>query len=201
MIHVFGTSHVSQESLELVEEKIEEVNPEVVALELDMMRLNSLLSDQQEHRGGPLFIRALQYFQRSIGRKTGVMPGEEMLHAYRIAEDQDRDVALIDQDIRLTIQKLKDVRLSEKVKAGAQFLVGLLMPGGAVVPTDIPEEELIDELLREMRFKFPEMFDVLVEERNEHMIESLKMLEEENEGDIAVFVGAAHKKALQQAFS
>lgn len=201
MIHVFGTSHVSQESLDLVEEKIEEVDPEVVALELDMMRLNSLLSDQQEQRGGPLFIRALQYFQRSIGKKTGVMPGEEMLHAYRIAEEQDRDVALIDQDIRLTIQKLKDVRLSEKVKAGAQLLVGLLMPGGAVVPTDIPEDELIEELLKEMSFKFPDMFNVLVEERNDHMIESLRMLEEENEGDIAVFVGAAHKKALQQALS
>lgn len=187
--------------MDLVEEKIEEVDPEVVALELDMMRLNSLLSDQQEQRGGPLFIRALQYFQRSIGKKTGVMPGEEMLHAYRIAEEQDRDVALIDQDIRLTIQKLKDVRLSEKVKAGAQLLVGLLMPGGAVVPTDIPEDELIEELLKEMSFKFPDMFNVLVEERNDHMIESLRMLEEENEGDIAVFVGAAHKKALQQALS
>jgi pheromone shutdown protein TraB len=198
MIHVFGTSHISQESLELVEEKIEEVDPEVAALELDVMRLNSLLSDERNQRGGPLFIRALQYFQRSIGRKTGVMPGEEMLHAYRIAEQQDRDVALIDQDIRATIQKLKEVRFSEKLKAGAQLLVGMLLPGSFEIPTDIPEEEMIDDLLHEMSFKFPEMFRVLVEERNTHMTESLKMLADENDGDIAAFVGAAHKKEIER---
>lgn len=198
MIHVFGTSHVSQESLNLVEEKIEEVDPEVVALELDMMRLNGLLSDRKTRSGGPLFIRALQYFQRSIGKKTGVMPGEEMLHAYNIARKQDRDVALIDQDIRVTIQNLKDVSFWEKLKAGAQLVVGLLLPGSFEIPKYIPEEELIDELLYEMSFKFPEMFNVLVEERNVHMAESLKMVADENDGDIAAFVGAAHRKELER---
>lgn len=198
MIHVFGTSHVSQESLELVEEKIEEVDPQVVALELDMLRLNSLLNGGRESHGGPLFIRLLQYFQRSIGEKTGVMPGEEMLYAYRIAEEEDRDVALIDQDIRETIRKLKGVRFSEKLKAAAQLMVGLMVPAGSVVPRDIPEEEFIDELLYEMSFKFPEMFHVLVEERNTHMAESLKMLADENDGDIAAFVGAAHKKEIER---
>lgn len=198
MIHVFGTSHISQESLNLVEEKIEEVDPEVVALELDMMRLNGLLSDEDRRAGGPLFIRALQYFQNSIGKKTGVMPGEEMLHAYKIAEIQERDVALIDQDIRVTIQKLKDVSFWEKLKIGAQLLVSLALPGDFEIPKDIPEDELIDELLYEMEFKFPGIFHVIVEDRNQHMAESLKMLAEENDGDIAAFVGAAHRKEIER---
>lgn len=201
MIHIFGTSHVSQESLDLVEEKIEEINPEVVALELDMPRLNSLLSDQQENRGGSLFVRTLQYFQNSVGKKTGVMPGEEMLHAYRTAEENGIEVALIDQDIRITISKLKDVSLLEKVKAGAQLLVGMILPGSFEIAHEIPEEELIDQLLFEMEFKFPEMYDVLVEQRNQHMVESLKKLEEETEGDIVAFVGAAHRKAMVREFN
>lgn len=200
MIHVFGTSHVSQESVELVEEKIEEIDPEVVALELDMMRLNALLSDGEQQSGGPLFIRAIRYFQNHIGKKTGVMPGEEMLHAYNVAKRNDIDVALIDQDIAVTIQKLKGVSFWEKLKAAAQLVVGVLMPGGMDIPTDIPDEELIDRILYEMEFKLPEMYQVLVEERNTHMIESLKMLEEENEGDIVAFVGAAHQKAIQKEF-
>lgn len=201
MIHVFGTSHVSQESIDLVEDKIEEIDPEVVALELDMMRLQALLSDKdQRTTGGPLFIRAIRYFQKHIGKKTGVMPGSEMLHAYRIAEEDERDVALIDQDIRVTVQNLKDVSFWEKLKAGAQLVVGMLLPGSFEIPKDIPEKDLIDQLLFEIEFKFPEMYDVLVEDRNKHMIESLKMLEDENEGDIVAFVGAAHQKAIQREF-
>jgi pheromone shutdown protein TraB len=200
LIHIFGTSHVSQESLNLVEEKIEEINPEVVALELDMPRLNSLLSDEQENRGGPLFVQILQYFQKSVGEKTGVMPGEEMLLAYQTAEKNDIEVALIDQDIRVTISKLKGVSFWEKLKAGAQLMVGLIFPGSFEMAHEIPEEELIDQLLFEMKFKFPEMYDVLVEQRNKHMTESLKMLEEETEGDIVAFVGAAHRKAMVKEF-
>lgn len=201
MIHIFGTSHVSQESLELVEEKIEEIDPEIVALELDVPRLNSLLSDKQENRGGSLFVRVLQYFQRSIGEETGVMPGEEMLHAYRTAEKNDIEVALIDQDIRITISKLKDVSLLEKVKAAAQLLVGMLFPGNFEIAHEIPEEELIDQLLFEMKFKFPEMYEVLVEQRNRHMTESLRKLEEDTDGDIVAFVGAAHRKAMTKEFN
>lgn len=200
MIHIFGTSHVSQESLDLVEEKIEEINPEVVALELDTLRLNSLLNDRKEKQGGSLFVRLLQFFQESVGKKTGVMPGEEMLHAYRTAKKNGIDVALIDQDIRVTVDKLKGVSFWEKLKAGAQLVVGMLIPGSFDIAQEIPEEELIEQLLFEMKFKFPEMYDVLVEQRNLHMAESLKMLENDTEGDIVAFVGAAHRKALVKEF-
>ncbi|PSH01143.1 MAG: hypothetical protein BRC27_02940 [Nanohaloarchaea archaeon SW_10_44_10] len=201
MIHIFGTSHVSQESLDLVEEKIEEINPEIVALELDVPRLNSLLSDKNENRGSSLFVRVLQFFQQSIGKETGVMPGEEMLHAYRVAEKNDIEVALIDQDIRITFSKLKNVSFREKLKAGAQLLVGVIFPGNFEIAHEIPEEELIDQLLLEMEFKFPEMYDILVEQRNKHMIESLRKLEKETDEDIVVFVGAAHRKAMVKEFN
>lgn len=198
MIYIFGTSHVSQESLELVEEKIEEIDPEMIALELDMMRLNALLNDKQRKSGGPLFLRILQHFQQSIGKKTGVMPGEEMLYAYNIADRKGKEVALIDQDIRITIDKLKDVSFWEKLKALAQLVVGMMFPGSFDMVNEIPEEELIDELLFEMEFKFPEMYKVLVEDRNRHMAESLKMMADDVDGDIVAFVGAAHKKAIER---
>jgi len=59
MIHVYGTSHVSHESLDLIQEKIEEHDPDTVALELDFMRLNALLNDESQ-RGGPIFIRIIK---------------------------------------------------------------------------------------------------------------------------------------------
>lgn len=197
MIHVYGTSHVSHESLDLIQEKINEHDPDTVALELDFMRLNALLNDNSQ-RGGPIFIRIIKKFQDVIGSKTGVMPGEEMLYAYQTAVDEGRDVALIDQEITDTIQKIKGVRRVEKARAVTQLMLGAVLPG-SFDASKIPEDDFIEELLEEFRFKFPDLYDVLVEERNNHMIAALKKLqEEEPEQDIVAFVGAAHQKAIQE---
>ena len=198
MIHAYGTSHVSHESLELIKEKIEEHDPDTVALELDFMRLNALLDDRDSQRGGPIFIRIIKKFQDMIGSKTGVMPGEEMLYAYNTALNEGRDVALIDQEITETIQKIKGVRTVEKARAIAQLVLGVFIPGSFDI-SEIPEDEFIDDLLEEFKFKFPELHYVLVEERNKHMINSLKKLQEEDpEKDIVAFVGAAHQKEIQE---
>lgn len=197
MIHVYGTSHVSHESLDLIEEKIQEHDPDTVALELDLMRLNALMNDTETQRGGPIFIRLIKKFQDMIGSKTGVMPGEEMLYAYQTAVNEGRDVALIDQEITETIKKIKEVRRVEKARAISQLLLGLVYPGGFDV-SKIPEDSFIDELLEEFKFKFPELHGVLVEERNQHMIAALRKLQEQNpDQNIVAFVGAAHQKEIQ----
>lgn len=199
MIYVYGTSHVSKESLELVDEKIDEHDPEIIALELDYRRLNSLLNPNKGGSGGPLFVKAIKWFQERVGKKTGVMPGEEMLYAYNRAFRDGRDVGLIDQDIMVTVKKLGEVSRKEKIKAGAQLLIGFFA-SGRINLEKIPRDEFIDKLLYELEFKFPELYSVIVEERNQHMIESLKNLQEENpDSDIVAFVGAAHKKAVRQA--
>lgn len=199
LVHVYGTSHVSEESLRLVEEKIEEHQPGIVALELDGMRLKSLVQDQRRS-SGPLFIRAIQKFQESIGKKTGVMPGEEMLYAYRKAVKDGRDIALIDRDVRETIKNLKKVKTREKIKAIAQVVLSLPMKNRFNL-TEIPDQETIEELLIEMEFKFPELYQVLVEDRNQYMVKALKQLQEEHpETTIVAFVGAAHQKEIQKHF-
>lgn len=198
MIHVYGTSHVSHDSIDLIEEKIEEHDADTVAIELDFMRLNALLDEGEERSGGPLFIRMIKKFQDYIGSKTGVMPGEEMLYAYETAMAEGREVALIDREIAETIRRLKKVRRVEKAKAVTHLLLGFLVPG-SFDPSKIPEEEFIDELLQKFSFKFPELYDVLVEQRNRHMAEALiKIQQDDPEKEIVAFVGAAHKKGIEQ---
>ncbi|MFB6209857.1 MAG: TraB domain-containing protein [Candidatus Nanohaloarchaea archaeon] len=196
MIHVYGTSHVSEESLELVEEKIEQIDPEVVALELDYSRLKSMLEDSREAKGS-LFVRFIKNFQEVAGSRTGVMPGDEMLYAYEIAIQEGKDVALIDQDISVTLEKLKEVRRVEKVRAAVQVVIGMIYPGRMDLE-DIPEDRFIEELLEEFRHMFPDLHRVLIEDRNRHMVEALKQLGEENDGDIVAFVGAGHKNAIRE---
>lgn len=196
MIHVYGVSHVSHDSIDLIEEKIEEHEPEVVALELDATRFNALISDNERSQG-PIFLKLVQKFQRYIGSKTGVMPGEEMMYAYRKAASKGMDVALIDQDIRTTVRRLKQVRRKEKVRAGLQLLAAPFLPG-AMDLSKIPDNKFIEEMLEEMQEQFPELYNVLVTERNAYMAEALKKTHEDSEGDVVAFVGAAHREALKE---
>jgi pheromone shutdown protein TraB len=197
MIHLYGTSHVSEDSFQVIDDALEEHEPEVVALELDYPRLNALLNEEQQ-RGGSVLIKLIRYFQNSIGSKTGVMPGEEMEYAFEKAMEQDREVALVDQDIRITMQRLKEVRRKEKVKAAFSVLLGFLGAGAKFDIAEIPEEDMIDDLVEEMREEFPGLYRVLMEERNRYIVEALRKVDEENEGDVVAFLGAAHVKPVRE---
>lgn len=197
MVNVYGVSHVSEQSIDLIREKIEQHNPDIVALELDAPRLNALLSDKNE-RSDSLFGEIIRRFQRYIGSKTGVMPGEEMVFAYRECGRKDIEVALIDQNIAITLRRLKDVRRKEKVRAALSIFGGLLFPRKFDF-NDIPSDSEIDLLLEETKDRFPEIHRVLVEERNVYMAEALKHLQRNNaEKDIIAFVGAGHRDEIQR---
>ena len=49
-ITLIGTAHISKYSAKIVEEKIKSNQPDVVAVELDSMRLQKLLEEQEEHK-------------------------------------------------------------------------------------------------------------------------------------------------------
>lgn len=196
MIYVYGTSHVSEESFDIIDEAVDRHDPEVVALELDYPRLNSLMNDE-EASGGGLFPRLIRHFQKSIGSKTGVMPGEEMKYAFEKAMDEGREVALVDQDIRVTLQRLKEVRRKEKVRAVISILLGFVTREKFDV-SEIPDEEVIQELIEELREEFPEIYEVLMEERNQYIVEALRKVDQENEGDVVAILGAAHVEPVRK---
>jgi pheromone shutdown protein TraB len=192
MVQVFGTSHVSQESIEMIDRVFEEEEFNTVALELDPIRLNAMLNGD-DSEGGTLFLKFMKFFQNFIGKRTGVMPGQEMLYAYNRAVNEGKDVLLIDQDIRITMSRFNQIRRKEKAKAVASMTLGMVLPGGLDV-SKIPDEEQIDEMVDQMRKSFPGLYRVLFEERNAHMINALEQVEE----DTVAFVGAAHRKPVQE---
>ena len=195
VITLHGVSHVSEESIREVDRALD-TDPEIMALELDALRLNSLLSDKNTS-SGPLKLRAVSWIQRKIGEKTGFMPGTEMKYAYRKAKERDLEVALIDRDIRATLSRLKEVRHREKAKALLSLPVAFFSDRG-MDPSEIPEQEFIDEALGQFESKLPGMYRVLMEERNRWMAEALSQLaDQETDKDIAAVIGAAHVKPVK----
>ncbi|WP_254544395.1 TraB/GumN family protein [Halomarina pelagica] len=127
-VHVVGTAHVSADSVEEVERVIEEERPDVVAVELDEGRYRQLRGDGPEDldasdllRGNTVFqflaYWMLSYVQARLGDEFDINPGADMLAGIDAAERLGIDVALVDRDIQVTIQRFW-ARLSafEKLK-------------------------------------------------------------------------------------
>nr|WP_123537102.1 TraB/GumN family protein [Halosimplex salinum] len=115
-VHVLGTAHVSEQSVEEVEQTIAERKPDVVAVELDEGRYRQLKGETPDDidpgdmlRGNTVFqflaYWMLSYVQTRLGKKLGVDPGADMMAAIDSAEEHGLGVALVDRDIQMTVQR------------------------------------------------------------------------------------------------
>lgn len=196
-IHLVGTSHVSAQSVEDVSRHIDAISPDVVAVELDPGRLRALETGTNRIDLRQPMIALIQYIQQFIGRRTGVSPGSEQLEAVHQAEARMLPVALVDQDIRTTIARLKEMPWLERIKIAGFTLTGLVMPFTSELEIDLEDPDLIQELLVRLRVSFPHTYEVLLEERNAVMAERLDALEREY-GEVLAFVGAGHVPGIRE---
>ena len=202
MITVIGTSHISPQSLREIQEKIDEIGPDCVAVELDANRLEAI------RRGEKVSISAMKYIgfrgyltakifstvQQYLGKKTGVIPGEEMLTAVEAGKRAGAVVALIDQPIEVTMRRLQGIPFVEKAK----LLLGIFKPKKVAFDiSKVPEEKLVAELMGYMKKTAPTLYRVLVAERDLHMAKALNQLGLQYDNIVAV-VGIGHKKGLEK---
>ena len=135
---LIGTAHVSQESAQLVEEIIEAEKPDTVCVELCQSRFDSLtqksrwqntdlLKAIREKKAFLLLSNLmLTSFQRRLGRKLGIKPGEEILRAIQAAEKAGSAVHLADRDIRITLSRTwRLMKRWTKVKLFSQLISSL----------------------------------------------------------------------------
>ena len=212
MIYLIGTSHIAKESLDKVDHSISGIKPDLVAVELDLARLKGLQQNKKGKMKLPIIQKIimllLQKMQETLSKETGILPGQEMLDAVRHAKKADSRVALIDQRIDITINKLmRAMGLKEKFKLISYMIFGLLGIGASkVVPVKagksvdlnkIPEDEFIDMAMGYMEASFPSIYKVLVADRNWFMAHNLMKLSADFENIVAV-VGAGHVKGMRE---
>ena len=210
-ITLVPTSHVARESLHLVRLTIEKENPDCVAVELDMNRYQYLKEQGKESTldiiralGPPTFLLywVLKKFQDYFGKKTGILPGSEMIEAVKIAKEKGITVALIDLPIEVTLSRIKAIPLYEKLKLFKLLLMGvfgLAYPFGKKHKFDlnrIPSKELIEEAMGYLEKELPGFYRVLVSGRNEVMVKNLKDLSDKFDKIVCV-VGAGHEKGMK----
>lgn len=201
-VTIVGTAHISEESRKEVRETIEQVKPDLVAVELDENRLKSLrgesgwkdldLSEAIREGKAPLLVLNLflSIYQRHLGLEEGTEPGQEMLEAVNAAEEKEISTALIDRDINETLSRaFSQLTWREKFK----LIVSLFAGEEEFDVEELKQQDILDALIDELKQDFPSLNRVFLEERNTFMAERLK---EKDFDSAVVVVGAAHMQGL-----
>lgn len=208
-ILLIGTAHISQESVDLVEEVITREQPDRVCLELDGKRYQAM---SQKDRWQALDLKQvirnkqlstllvsilMASYQKRLGGKLGVTPGAELLSAATTAKENGIPVALCDRDVRITLRRAwKSTSMFRKF-----YLLSSLL-ASAFDNEDISEDKLkemkrqdvLSTLMDEMGQSFPDLKRVLIDERDIFLAEKIK--EAAGERLVAV-VGAGHVEGIK----
>ena len=207
-LQIIGSSHISKESISQVKKQVKEYKPEIIALELDRIRLNSLFSKEKKSISiksiqsigfsGFIFGSLASYIEHKIGKMVKVSPGSEMKTAAILAKENSIPIYLIDQDVRITLKKLSNkITVREKFNFIADIFKSLFVKTSNVNIdiSKVPSQKEIDFLLKEVKKRYPSIYYVLIKERNSIMAKSLyKLMANNKDKKILAIMGAGHKE-------
>ncbi|MBD3361742.1 hypothetical protein GF358_03040 [Candidatus Woesearchaeota archaeon] len=212
---LIGTSHIASESLDEVKKVILSEEPDIVALELDEKRLAALISKKRRSKlkwadikrigiKGYLFSLIGAYVEKKLGSKVGVSPGSEMLSAFKVARKIKARVALIDQDIEVTLRKFSDaLTWREKWNFFVDLFKALIFRK-PVIDFDlstVPSAKVINKLMKQVKKRYPNIYKVLVVDRNKVMARNLADIRLQfSDAKIVAVVGAGHEEAIMKLF-
>ncbi len=217
-VKILGTSHISDESVKQIKEEIARNKPDIITVELDKKRLYALLSEQKHHFSihtmfkvgikGYLFALLGSWGSKKLGNLVGAIPGQEMLEAVKLARKEHIHLALIDQEIEVTLKRFSQaLTWKEKWKFVKEILRAIFRRKeveeelGLDLKTfdlrKVPSQSMIKKLTKMMQQKYPNIYHVLVEERNQYMARNIFHLINTHQGKkILVVVGAGHVEGL-----
>jgi pheromone shutdown-related protein TraB len=216
-ITLVGTAHVSQKSVDLVEEKIRTGEYDRIAIELCPPRLENLTKQSmwknldiyqvlRQGKGTLLLVNlALSAYQKRLAEKIGVEPGQEMMKAIELSTEYDLPLEVIDRDITTTLQRMyREVSFWQKLKLFSSLIASIFV-GEEVTEQqieDLKEGDMLHSLVEEFGEVLPSVKKVLIDERDQYMVG--KLIEMANSPDrpkhILAMVGAGHLVGMLPAF-
>ncbi|MCK5724158.1 MAG: TraB/GumN family protein, partial [Gammaproteobacteria bacterium] len=212
-ITLIGTAHVSRESADLVVKVIEEEKPDTVCVELCESRYKAikqknrwqntdLIKVIREKKSFLLLSNLLlTSFQKKIGQKLGIKPGEEMIRAMDSADSVGAHIHLADRDIRITLSRTwRLMGLWTKMKLLAQ-LVTSMGEVDSIKEEDIEkmkDKDVLETLLSEIGKTLPELRRILIDERDMYLTEKIRSAPGKR---IVAVVGAGHVPGIKRGWN
>ena len=207
-IILVGTAHISKTSLELVRETIENEHPDTVCVELDEGRLKSIQDpDRWKKTDLKEVIKKKQLatlianlvlgsYQKRMGDQTGVKPGSELKEAVNIANEKQIPLVLADRDIKITLKRTWACTAWYRKFSLLGGLFGSIFDKTEISEEDlakIKEQDALNSMMQEFGKTFPEVKQVLIDERDQYLASKIKNAEGKK---IVAVVGAGHVKGI-----
>ena len=201
-----GTSHIARQSLDEVKESIEREKPGIIAIELDRARLDTLLSKEPRKVSlriirkiglkGFIFSLIGAWAEKKLGNLVGVAPGSEMKQAVKLAKKYNIKIALIDQDIQITLKRFSSsITWKEKWNFLADIVKAFFVRDKELQfdLRTVPEKKIIKKLVGKLKERYPNVYKTLIEERNIVLANNIKkLMGAEPDKKILVIIGAGH---------
>jgi pheromone shutdown-related protein TraB len=209
-ILLVGTAHVSKASVDLVEKMILEEKPDTVCVELCQSRYQSVMQKDQwremdiikviREKKSFMLLASLMLaaFQKKIGEKLGVRPGQEMITAIETAKAQDAGICLADRDISVTLSRAwRHMSFWSRIKMLFQLLLSM---GGVddIEEKDIEqmkETDMLESVLAEVEKSHPELRRILIDERDQYLAQKIRTA---TGPKIVAVVGAGHVPGIRR---
>ncbi|MGO9146100.1 MAG: TraB/GumN family protein [Desulfomonilia bacterium] len=207
-IIIVGTAHVSKTSVEEVRSAIRETRPDTVAVELCQARYDVMKNPLawqnmdifkviKEKKAAFLMANlVMSSFQRRIGEKLGVKPGDEMRAAIEEAEALGIEVVLVDRSVQITLARAwRGLSLWKKMKLIYASLLAIF-EAEEINEKDIEklkEQDVLTTAVEEMAKYAPTIKEVLIDERDAYMARKLADI---STGRVLAVIGAGHLHGL-----
>lgn len=207
-IFIVGTAHISRRSVEEVRRVIDEVRPDTVCVELDQMRYDTLVNGESWRKldifsvirqKRVLFLLtslALSTYQRKLGERLGVRPGEELMTAVEKAKEIGAELVLADRNVQATLKRTwANLSFWNKARLASELLVAPF----AVAEVDeerieqLKDRDTISEMLNEVAEALPGVKEPLIDERDRFL---MSKIQEAPGARIVAVVGAGHVQGM-----
>ncbi len=209
-VTLIGTAHVSRESTELVGKVIKQERPDTVCIELCQTRYQAITQKNKwqetdlikviREKKAFLLLSNLMLasFQKRIGMRLGIRPGEEMLQAIEAAREVEASVDPADRDIRTTLSRAwRLMGVWKRIKLLVQLAVSM-GETDAITEQDIEEmkkRDVLETLLAEIGETLPELRRILIDERDQYLAHKIRNAPGKK---IVGVVGAGHVPGIKK---
>jgi pheromone shutdown-related protein TraB len=208
---LIGTAHVSRESIDEVQRIIRDEKPDMICVELDQARYNSITQNDnweklnltkafKEGKGFLLIANlVLSSFQRRLGSELGVKPGEEMRMAIETAKEMGIPYSLCDREVHTTLRRAwARCGLWSKSKLLASLLASAFTTEklNEQEIENLKEQNELDGMMNELANYLPGVKEVLIDERDHYLASKIWTSTSSANKKIAAVVGAGHMQGL-----
>ena len=208
---LLGTAHISQASVQAVEQAIGSGRFDAVAVELDPQRLQALTNPDalaqldlvEVIRKGRVALfaanLALAAYQRRLAEQLGIEPGAELKRAVALAKENGLPVHLIDRDVGLTFRRAsQQLGLFGKLKLAAGLGASLFssedVDEGEI--EKLKQGDVLEASFGEFAGESPQLYQAIIAERDQYMAARLREERSDDQRNVLAVVGAGHLAGL-----